>query len=733
MLKHRSFLVFILSIFLMLSVVGCTNKNDVSNNNTAGENLAAPPVYSRSTSEFYMKDGANPYKMAFSEYGFAYYVNEVVEDNDRYDIYYQSFEVSEPVCIGSVEDGYIGDIYLAHKDGSAGIYVFSKGEKAILTEYNPKGKIINETVLDESANEQVLSKILVTPEGSIIVGTEKEVMFLDQTGTVTGNIQIDGYLRSLFFSDNGKLCGIIEKNDSGKVQTEYCELKSDIFAENLIYTLPDINSDVWTFDSGIAYVKGSYIAASYQENGVVNIVDLDKQQLFGSQIKYIFGTKDEIKLVSMDESDPEGKVYLYTLSEKPEVAETGETKADDAYTEDGRKIVKVVIPKDCIFQVDYHAKKYNQVNDKVFVEIEELSEPLEDYLGKGNRPDVIMFEDNTEAQDYVNKGLLEDILPLISEDDKYLIDDILPKAKELCCLNGKMYSLGGLFWMMCNVSNGQENKEGDFCNTTEYLKWYDAFLTERGINGKGRIENLLYTSVSDFYDEESGKASFESDEFKKLINTYKEVCNNHEGNISQQEITELYDFTTYMIASGPRRYISYGSGLFDTSLSLEGIPCIDGTRKVYMKINYPMAILNTSNRKEEAADFILYFASIKEYLQKGYNEKDLTQSPYTMGLLSVFKENLDYEILKTEKPYTSAAVMFEDGVERRQEWYFTQEHCDHLLELIEQAVPDSKEHIMIFNMMIEEMDGFVNGNKDLDECCKILQSRAELYLSEQIH
>ena len=81
MLKHRSFLVFILSIFLMLSVVGCTNKNDVSNNNTAGENLAAPPVYSRSTSEFYMKDGANPYKMAFSEYGFAYYVNEVVEDN----------------------------------------------------------------------------------------------------------------------------------------------------------------------------------------------------------------------------------------------------------------------------------------------------------------------------------------------------------------------------------------------------------------------------------------------------------------------------------------------------------------------------------------------------------------------------------------------------------------------------------------------------------------------------
>ena len=126
MLKHRSFLVFILSVFLMLSVVGCTNKNDVSNNNTAGENYAAPPVYSRKTSEFNMKYGANPYKMAFSEYGFAYYVNEVIEGTDRFDIYFQSFESSEPVCVGSVEDGYIGDIYLTHKDGSAEIYVFSK-------------------------------------------------------------------------------------------------------------------------------------------------------------------------------------------------------------------------------------------------------------------------------------------------------------------------------------------------------------------------------------------------------------------------------------------------------------------------------------------------------------------------------------------------------------------------------------------------------------------------------
>ena len=36
----------------------------------------------------------------------------------------------------------------------------------------------------------------------------------------------------------------------------------------------------------------------------------------------------------------------------------------------------------------------------------------------------------------------------------------------------------------------------------------------------------------------------------------------------------------------------------------------------------------------------------------------------------------------------------------------------------------------VYEMFLEEMDGYFHGNKDLDSCCDILQNRVSLYLAE---
>lgn len=737
MLKNRIILL-IIPLFVIFLLTGCANKENIFGKADTKALSSKPPVYTKNTSEYLLVEGANPYKMAFSEYGFAYYVESIFEINEGeeevyqsgYDIYLQPFESAEAVKIGFTDKGYIVDLFLDESGNSTRLFVYTRGDIAVLSEYDITGTLISETLLDDYVNKQVLSNAIVLNNGTIVVSLENEVVFLDQTGSIKGSVTFDGYLRKLLCAENGKPCGIIESKKSGKTVVEFCEFHPEISAVKVIVELPENCVDAWNFQGEIANVDSSFISVSYSEGEAENIVDLDKQGFFGSQIRYIFGNKEEIKIVSVDETDKDGIVFLYKLTEKQGTEDAEIATGDAGYAEDGRKIVKVVIPDNCIFQVDYHVKKYNQTSDTAFIEVEKLSEPLEDYLGKGNRPDIIMFEDSTEVADYVNKGLLEEITPLVSEEDKYLFDDIIPKAKELCCVDDKLYSVGGLFWMMCMVSNGQESGDDGKCSTTDYFRWYDAYMNGRSISGIGRVENLLYASVPDFYDEETGKVDFESEEFKDLMLAYKTVCENHKGQISQQEVTELFDYQTFLIASGPRRYISYGDGLFDSSLSLEGIPCIDGSRRIFMKIEYPMGILSTSDSKIEAADFILYFTSISEYLQKGYSERDLTLSPYTLGLFSIYKENLDYEILKSDRPFTSAELTFEDGVTRRQEFYYTQEQCDHLLELIDEAVPDSREHIMIYNMMLEEIDGYINGNKNLDECCKVLQRRVELYINE---
>lgn len=64
--------------------------------------------------------------------------------------------------------------------------------------------------------------------------------------------------------------------------------------------------------------------------------------------------------------------------------------------------------------------------------------------------------------------------------------------------------------------------------------------------------------------------------------------------------------------------------------------------------------------------------------------------------------------------------------------FFTEEQINQLKSLIDCAVPDTKVRRDIYSMLMEEMDAYVQGGKDLDSACEILQNRASLYLMERM-
>ena len=57
-------------------------------------------------------------------------------------------------------------------------------------------------------------------------------------------------------------------------------------------------------------------------------------------------------------------------------------------------------------------------------------------------------------------------------------------------------------------------------------------------------------------------------------------------------------------------------------------------------------------------------------------------------------------------------------------------HKEMLHGLMDSAVGVTKVQSDIYGMFLEEMDGYLNGNKYLDSCCAILQNRVRLYLME---
>ena len=114
-----------------------------------------------------------------------------------------------------------------------------------------------------------------------------------------------------------------------------------------------------------------------------------------------------------------------------------------------------------------------------------------------------------------------------------------------------------------------------------------------------------------------------------------------------------------------------------------------------------------------------------------YHERNTDNQANTDGLFWTFDEYLKEEIWETEKycwilPYEKPA---EDGSTGGM-IYITDEQKNMLRELMDQAVGVTKAQNDIYGMFLEEMDAYINGNKDLDSCCDILQNRVQLYLNE---
>ena len=145
-------------------------------------------------------------------------------------------------------------------------------------------------------------------------------------------------------------------------------------------------------------------------------MDLNKQSILVSQIQYIFGTREEPKLLLLDKLEPDQGAFLLHMKLGEEDQQTAEAsdheKQREKYAPDGRRILWVAIPEDYAWSMEFHAKKYSLLSENTVVEVERFQGTLEEYLGKGNRPDIVVFQDQTDIESYVQKQLLADFVPL---------------------------------------------------------------------------------------------------------------------------------------------------------------------------------------------------------------------------------------------------------------------------------------------------------------------------------
>ena len=123
----------------------------------------------------------------------------------------------------------------------------------------------------------------------------------------------------------------------------------------------------------------------------------------------------------------------------------------------------------------------------------------------------------------------------------------------------------------------------------------------------------------------------------------------------------------------------------------------------------------------------MYYCYLGSYYYKGgiMEESYLAEAPF-----SAFESIIQREIYETPKPfYVLPGTGFK--LEDREHCFYTEDHKEQLRDMLGKLTPTTKEQNDIFEMLMEEMDGYLKDEVNLDNLCRVLQSRATIYLGER--
>lgn len=407
--------------------------------------------------------------------------------------------------------------------------------------------------------------------------------------------------------------------------------------------------------------------------------------------------------------------------------------------------------------------EFNKKSDQYRIEVRDYSEfntnednsagltKLNTEIVAGQVPDIL-DTNGLPMRQYGAKGLFEDLWPFIENDPDLGRDGVMERPLMACEQDGKLYQIFRYFAIRTAV--GAASVVGD------RMSWTLADLQEAlakmpegcSIMGQtdtkdGMLRMLLEQNMNDFVDWESGKCSFDSDNFKSLL----EFCNSFPAEFNWDNVDwEEWEDDSVRVANGKQLlltgYISEFDydiqrydALFGGSASFVGYPKEDGSVGSSFEISSgSMAISSTCKDKEGAWSFI------RQLLVP-------TQGSDEYMYTSVFPVNKKafYEMM--EREMNPEPVLDENGEPWLDEngnvmydglgtiWVgdtdiemhpATQEEVDRIMELYDAITTVSASDENIAEIVMEVAGAYFAGDKPLDNAVGEIQNRVSLYVGE---
>ena len=293
-------------------------------------------------------------------------------------------------------------------------------------------------------------------------------------------------------------------------------------------------------------------------------------------------------------------------------------------------------------RLDYELRrsviKFNKSNDKYRIIVKDYSiyATDDDYnagatrlstdLTSGKLPDIIQITDALPYDSYVSKKLFTDLYELMDADGSFNRADFLENIFKACETDGKLYSLIPRFRLMTFAGKTENLGEIKHWTVSEFMQYVKAHpdiqAFDYDFNRTRFLEYLLEFSRDNYIDRETGECSFDSDDFKAMLEfagtlttdnfwedfNYDEVgpefWDEYDRRYSEDRVLLCQQYF-FNLTNSYKNLVSY---TFQGEVTLIGFPCDEGNGAGIIP-SFELAITNRSKHKDGAWEFLKSFVS----------------------------------------------------------------------------------------------------------------------------
>lgn len=592
---------------------------------------------------------------------------------------------------------------------------------------------------------QIALRLVQDGNGCFYIMYEDQVLLFDSDGVCQGSVSCpgEGYIDICDVAGDGVYVsyrdGQAEQPMLVRLQYQGCRLDGELRISG--------NGCLGVGQEGrLLFQNGNDIYAYVpQKQEAEKLLDLVAYDLTGEQLQAMRTlSSGEIVLVSWEMLRYDSPVWVTRLRET----------AEGQLSEDGRRIITWLVVGTEMSDAEQTAVTFNRQSKDYKVVVEQVSLKGLTYtagstqfdLSEGifmcvntrllasESADLISFLNYQDMERYLVKGYLEDLTPYIAQSEQISQEDYLKQVLDYNSRGDALYSIPPAFCI--DTLMGKESELGAEPGWTveEFLNWLSQHpdaVAQEGISKENVLEFCLMGTLNEYLDWESGQCDFEGEDFQELMQRIYGLTTDDSEHWDDWErmLEEKRPILEQKRIGGFSNCHAWES-MYGEPLVYKGYPSKDGT-PCYYYAGGGLGILSRSTCKEGAYAFWEYYLQCHS---EGGDAYYTNKAAYADSMARAADEQYAFTedgkmVYRKLSEITDGTMEEDEGLE----WIsdMTEEQRDKQLSMLEYIQTDTLDNQTIRNIICEEASEYFAGIKGLEDTCRVIQSRVQLYLAER--